>query len=315
MHLTEPFKIELSFDDADHFTDTVRAWNLESWQLERGQFNAKISQIGCGDYIFGQGEFDRKLHQVGLPPSGGWTFIIPNRAGMQLLCRGQQQSGNQLLCLPWNCDLETVSHDFFDILSITVSQERMEQKLAQLELEPDLFAGRELCDVDSRLLIVLQFQLRRLIGLSLEDVIRDQGAIEADLDSWLDYVIHAWAYASRKPRFSLPVAQAKMLSGVVDHIDQHQQGAIRVSDLCAQAGVSERTLQYAFKRKFAMTPKQYLQARRLHGVRKAMWAQPNASISELASEWGFWHMGQFAADYRKLFGELPKVTLAHANLA
>lgn len=310
MPLTELFKIDLSFNDADHYSEAVRSWNLESRQLGRGQFGAEIRQLGCRNYILGHAQFGQKLHQVGMPPAGGWTFLIPNREGMQLLCRGQQQRGNQLVCLPWNCEMETVSHDFFDLLFITVSQERMEQKLAQYELEADLFAGRELCDVDSRLLLVIQFQLRRLIGLSLEDVIRDQGAIEAELDSWLDYVIHAWSRGARKPRVSVPVAQAKMLSRVIEHIDQHQKELIRLEDLCAHAGVSARTLQYAFKRKFQMTPKQYMQACRLDGVRKAIRKQPSASISQLASEWGFWHMGQFAADYRKLFGVRPSESLS-----
>jgi AraC family ethanolamine operon transcriptional activator len=32
-------------------------------------------------------------------------------------------------------------------------------------------------------------------------------------------------------------------------------------------------------------------------------------ISDVANDWGFWHMGQFAADYKKLFGELPSEIL------
>lgn len=31
--------------------------------------------------------------------------------------------------------------------------------------------------------------------------------------------------------------------------------------------------------------------------------------ADVANNWGFWHMGRFAADYRKFFGELPSETL------
>ena len=33
------------------------------------------------------------------------------------------------------------------------------------------------------------------------------------------------------------------------------------------------------------------------------------SVADAANEWGFWHMGQFAKDYRRMFGELPSETL------
>ncbi len=33
----------------------------------------------------------------------------------------------------------------------------------------------------------------------------------------------------------------------------------------------------------------------------------------LAPAWGFWHMGQFAADYRKLFAKRPSETLQHCD--
>ena len=70
-----------------------------------------------------------------------------------------------------------------------------------------------------------------------------------------------------------------------------------------------RTLNYAFREIFGVTPKEYLQVTRLDGVRKDLHRrEPSAKISDIANKWGFWHMGQFAADYRRQFGELPSET-------
>ena len=75
--------------------------------------------------------------------------------------------------------------------------------------------------------------------------------------------------------------------------------------------VSERGLQVLFKSKLGMTPKAYLTGRRMYGVHRALWCtDPSISgVSELANNWGYWHMGNFAAYYRKMFGELPSETL------
>jgi AraC family ethanolamine operon transcriptional activator len=60
-----------------------------------------------------------------------------------------------------------------------------------------------------------------------------------------------------------------------------------------------------------VTPKAYLQAERLKRVRRGLREADarTAQVTDVANAWGFWHMGQFAADYRKLFGELPSQTL------
>jgi AraC family transcriptional regulator, ethanolamine operon transcriptional activator len=31
-------------------------------------------------------------------------------------------------------------------------------------------------------------------------------------------------------------------------------------------------------------------------------------VTQAASQWGFWHLGYFSRDYRKMFGELPSQT-------
>jgi AraC-like DNA-binding protein len=84
-----------------------------------------------------------------------------------------------------------------------------------------------------------------------------------------------------------------------------------ISDLCRAAGVSERSLEYAFKEVLGLTPVAYLTRLRLHRVRKALLAATPGSttISAEALNWGFWHFGEFSRAYRECFGELPSETL------
>ena len=87
-----------------------------------------------------------------------------------------------------------------------------------------------------------------------------------------------------------------------------------VKNLCRLTGVGERTLRYAFAESFGVSPKSYLQSRRLNAARRELRdGGTDTVIADVANHQGFWHMGQFAADYRRMFGELPRETLARAR--
>jgi AraC family ethanolamine operon transcriptional activator len=89
---------------------------------------------------------------------------------------------------------------------------------------------------------------------------------------------------------------------------------LTVSDLCKRIGTSAPTLYRAFQEQFGVSPKQYIQIRRLCGARQQLFEKTTEeSIADIANNWGFWHMGQFAADYRQHFGELPSETLTQAR--
>ena len=93
-------------------------------------------------------------------------------------------------------------------------------------------------------------------------------------------------------------------------IEAHQDGLITLADLCRATRLSRRTLHYAYKEHFGVTPKAYLTALRLDGVRRDLVPRDTpVGVADVADRWGFWHMGQFAADYRRQFGELPSETL------
>lgn len=84
-----------------------------------------------------------------------------------------------------------------------------------------------------------------------------------------------------------------------------------VTDLCRAAGVSERTLEYAFKEIAGLTPMNYLIRLRLHRVRQALLAAApeSTTVSIEALNWGFWHFGEFSRVYKDCFGESPSTTL------
>jgi AraC family ethanolamine operon transcriptional activator len=53
----------------------------------------------------------------------------------------------------------------------------------------------------------------------------------------------------------------------------------------------------------------YFRACRLNAVRQELKTAPDtATVYQIAQRWGFWHTGEFAAAYRRLFGKLPSQT-------
>ena len=84
-----------------------------------------------------------------------------------------------------------------------------------------------------------------------------------------------------------------------------------LSELCATANVSERTLQYAFHDIMGMSPLTYLHRLRLHRARDELRAAKSSAttVTDVAMNWGFWHFGEFSRAYKNCFGEVPSRTL------
>ncbi|QQX59682.1 AraC family transcriptional regulator [Pseudomonas chlororaphis] len=94
------------------------------------------------------------------------------------------------------------------------------------------------------------------------------------------------------------------------YIHANAREPLCLEDLEAAAGVSRFKLFEAFKKYFALSPMVYLKKYRLNAVRQEILEHGSArTISEIALGWGFSHLGRFSAEYRKLFGESPSITL------
>lgn len=106
-------------------------------------------------------------------------------------------------------------------------------------------------------------------------------------------------------------AQNLIVKTAEDYAQSQTGASLYVTDLCRVTGVSERTLEYAFKQIAGLTPTAYLTRLRLHRVRQALLAAApeSTTVSAEALNWGFWHFGEFSRAYKDCFSELPSETL------
>ena len=96
-----------------------------------------------------------------------------------------------------------------------------------------------------------------------------------------------------------------------EFLQAHFDEPIYMSQLCDVTGVSERSLRNACHAVCGTSPKRYLTRRRMEAVRRALaTAQPGeATVTRIATDFGFYELGRFAAMYSSLFGERPSETL------
>ncbi len=311
----------LAFSSFEHLAEVAGGWDLDWRQLDRGRLEATFLQVATAGAAISRVAFSRRFAQRGSSPSGMLTFgLIGKAVGEIGWCRQMVSTENLLLFSPGG-DNESVSKPGFRGSQLSYSEEHLERIAADLELPLNLGRYREggiAFQIDPAAAEDLRRRLRHLeraVTKSAGDI--DRRWIRRELEHEIPVRLLCLLGAD-SPEISLRVDgfKARAARTARDYIDAHAADAPAIQDVCRAAGVSWRTLDYAFREVFGVTPKQYLQATRLDCVRKELCRNgPAAKITEAAAEWGFWHMGQFAADYRRQFGVLPSETLRRTQPA
>lgn len=107
-----------------------------------------------------------------------------------------------------------------------------------------------------------------------------------------------------------------MTRAFIEYVDaaMNSHSCPSIVDICIGLNVSQRNLQYNFRKILGLTPNTYLRRLRLNRVRAQLSKPANAevTVTGVATHWHFWHLGRFANDYLRLFGELPSSTLRRA---
>lgn len=95
----------------------------------------------------------------------------------------------------------------------------------------------------------------------------------------------------------------------IDYMESRLDASVTLPDLVAAAGVPGRTLFKHFRDSKGTSPMGYLRNARFEKVHAALKRAEAGSVTAIAMAWGFGHMGRFAVEYRRRFGESPSSTL------
>lgn len=106
-------------------------------------------------------------------------------------------------------------------------------------------------------------------------------------------------------------ATPKQVRRAEDYIHAHIGEAVRLSQIAAAAGCSVRSLQLAFRMFRNTTPIAMLKQARLEQAHAELLdAEPDATtVTEIAVKYGFYNLGRFAQDHKRVFGQSPSEVL------
>lgn len=93
-------------------------------------------------------------------------------------------------------------------------------------------------------------------------------------------------------------------------IEERAHESLSMPAIARECAVTPRALQYAFRRHLGCTPSAYLRQVRLDLVHQSLTDGSAQQVGDVATRFGFFNPGRFAAEYRQMFNENPRETLA-----
>jgi AraC-like DNA-binding protein len=292
----------------------IFGWDLDWRQIEPGPLLFRITAFGHADISVMRIEFNRGFHQIGKPPAGAITMGFPDVESGILRSNGIDTSPGTLINFSYGNVLDTVNQGKFGGYVMSFSDAALRAAFAGIDVDPELVGGVN----QSRFWSpsgIEHDQLRQTLH-ALKEVALTEGndglkkwgtVFNQDLPAIVASIISG---ESHQPILSTPKFQARALARALQIMSEYEQMPASIKALSVLAGASWSTLERAFLNEFGITPKAYVKVRCLTAVQNELIQQGHtATIRDVAGQWGFQHMGSFAADYQRQFGELPSETL------
>lgn len=307
--------INEKFNDFDHLREASKKWSLDFTQLDSGKFFGELMLMDNKQTQLVSAKFNRKFYQEAETPKGYRTFGIPADQFQSFFWRGYNIDSNKILIVPKSGELEAFSNPGFNIYTISIADELIEEYRCnlgyeQLEL---LDSGVEVLELAPQSINSIRNQINYLLTqVQLHPQIVNKKAFQQIFKNEIpNLLLKNLIY--HKSTAKLPIKRIRDISlhKAIDYLKACKSDFPSVKELCLISGASQRTLEYAFKERFDIGPNDYMKKQRLSCVNRALKkADPKkVNIADIARSSGFWHMGQFGADYKKFFGELPSSTL------
>lgn len=303
--------LNFSFTSIDQLDEVTQAlgWSTEYRQLEAGSFSSAFTVRQVESSFLIKEQSSRLLEVVAPAPVG--MYVLAMVEGGAVMVNGQIMSSDHLFVQPPDSDFRATLPAGIKVVQMGVVAEQFEtviQDIAPQLLVP--LGGVSTIATPAGLLT----NIRQSMGAEASNASDKEAFHEEVVSSILSDIVAVAADHSQQPlRQSLSRARAKLtFDRAREYIEAHLSEPIQIPSLCHYAGATLRSLERIFAQELSISPQRYVKARRLNAARRQLLNAddiPSLRVTEVALKHGFSHLGRFAGEYFRYFGEQPRETL------
>ncbi len=314
--------------DADEQARNLHGWRQTYDQLSAGRFRGTIAELFLDRMTVFREFTSRALRQTCEIDSDAYWFGIS--LGSDALGRidGRPIDEGALAFRPSGVEFELLTPEGYEFFGIVVNGEALRRYAAEVEemtlidRAPETEVIAAAVTRKHRLCALLRPILTEAAGNAASAPLSSQPLSQAAREHLQACVLASLFDLCTDERARLPIVctpqrRHTVVADAREYVLAHRDRPVSVVELCAQLHVSRRTLQYCFQDVLGMAPAAYLRTIRLNGARRDLsdaardggGSSAPRQVQDVAAAWGFWHLSQFAADYRRLFGVRPSDTL------
>ena len=299
-------------DPSVHEEATV-PWETLVTPLSPGPYKHAITFLTSPGLILYRERFWCRTRIEGLSPPGMFAFAVPFQGGRATRWWGAPLHETGLpAMMPGgiHADLSEGHQHLAVLIDLRLLRDSMPEDLMDAIVSS---CRQHMLPVSCNTLGCLRAMLNALLASTQADpqALQHPQAVRSMEQDLLAAFCHSLALPTSAPRRVGRAIRQGGLHRAVEYLRSTDSRSITVADLCAAARVTQRTLEYAFRETFGMSPLGFLHLRRYHAARRDLLAADakTATVTEIAQKNGFYLMGRFAVRYKALFGESPSQTL------
>lgn len=287
-------------------------FELDFCQLESGEPTIKTKTTILSSVICTEFSINKAFHQQGTLPDGHFSFGFM-QGKSQSRWVGEDIGSAYLIDFNGRCGFDTISDRAFSAKSIHVKKGRLHEIADVLGVDLSNLGAMDYAlplriDPISMNELQVAIQNAEYLVQAIQHHPLDHVDIVTVEETIYHKLIHCLDISQRRGSATHSNRLASMRRAI-DFIKSHSRDVYTVTDVCRASATTSRTLERVFREELAVTPKQYMKLVKLTGVRQDLTKlSQEESIKDIALSWGFWHMSQFAQDYKNHFGKLPSQT-------
>lgn len=304
----------LETNDPSQFELALQPWELLARPKSAATFRHSIAMLRGANFLLYRENFSRSISVIGLSPPGMLGIGIPISSGVDAQYWGRVHgptSCPMILSGPLNVAWENDHQQIVALVDInslraSVPNREFEQLI--------VLAGARRADIEPTVRYAFTMFVEDTLKLcASKPKLSENSAFQRHICERLVLLLSSISRATLSEKGSRHSSFRSR--GFQRAIDFMREGATvnpTMTELCRVAGTSERTLQYAFKDVFDVSPQEFMTRRRLHSVKRALLSvEPSSAfVGDVAMEHGFFELGRFAGKYLRYFGELPSETIS-----